>query len=107
MADYDLLSLSPLEFETLIRDLLQTHLKLFLESFGAGRDQGIDLRYAENNGLVVQCKRYSNFDDLFANLKKEILKLRILKPSRYLIATSVSMSPERKRRYLIYSSHFY
>jgi len=43
---YDFKLLSAYDFEILVRDLLQKHLGIFLQSFKSGRDQGIDLRYA-------------------------------------------------------------
>jgi len=60
MPQYDFRSLSPIDFEILARDLLQKQLKLTLESFKAGRDSGIDFRYARAKGdLIVQCKHYA------------------------------------------------
>lgn len=98
MTNYDLLSLSPFEFEALVRDLLQLHLGLQLESFGPGKDEGIDLRYIEEGGIIIQCKRYADFGNMLQNLKKETVKLEALKPNRYIIATSLSLSPDRKKR---------
>lgn len=47
MADYDFTTcLSPLDFELLSKDLLEAELGIQLEIFSAGRDKGIDLRYA-------------------------------------------------------------
>ena len=43
---YDFLPLSPLDFEELVRDLLQAELNIRLESFGPGTDKGIDFRMA-------------------------------------------------------------
>jgi len=43
---YDFRTLSPLDFEELVRDLLQAELQIRLESFSPGRDQGIDFRFA-------------------------------------------------------------
>jgi hypothetical protein len=43
---YDFKTLSPLDFEDLVPDLLQAELDIRLESFGPGRDQGIDCRHA-------------------------------------------------------------
>ncbi len=60
MADYDFRSLSPHDFEMLSRDLLQKSLEVSLESFTAGRDSGIDLRYRHGSvNLIVQCKHYA------------------------------------------------
>lgn len=96
MTNYDFNILSPYEFELLTRDLLQLHLDIFLESFGEGADQGIDLRYSKGKLLIVQAKRYKTFNNLFTNLKKEVKNVKKLNPERYIIATSVSLSPANK-----------
>lgn len=96
MAAYDFSTLSPYEFEELTRDLLQAEWNIRLESFGQGSDGGIDLRYAEGDNLIVQCKRYRDFEGLFQILKGELTKVKKLQPSRYIIATSASLSPNQK-----------
>jgi len=98
MPDYNFLNLSPPEFEDLTKDLLQKHLKITLESFTAGRDNGIDLRYSQEytNQIVIQCKRYKDFSSLISNLKKEVEKVEKLKPKRYIISTSVGLTPNQK-----------
>lgn len=97
---YDFKSLSAYDFEILVRDLLQKHLKIFLESFKSGRDQGIDLRYAaaQNKSLMVQCKHYAEtgYSGLLVALKKETAKVKRLDPARYCVATSVPLSPGNK-----------
>ena len=116
MADYDFVaSLSPLDFELLSKDLLEAELDIQLENFSEGRDKGIDLRYAPQCGakhrvfnmarmaieqvqpkLIVQCKRYTKFSDLKATLKRqELAKIQILRPARYVLTTSVSLSPQQ------------
>ena len=100
MRNYDFQSLSPFEFESLSRDLLQKFLKLFLESFGEGKDGGIDLRCSKVQNIIIQAKRYKNFSSLFSNLKKEILKVEQLNPERYIITTSSSLSPKNKEKIL-------
>lgn len=98
MPDYDFLNLSPFEFEELTRDLLQKYYNIYLESFTTGRDGGIDLRYSKgsNNELIVQCKRYKNYSSLKLNLKKEYQKVKILNPQKYILSTSVGLSPLNK-----------
>ena len=100
MADYDFRSLSPRDFELLCRDLLQRVMGVHLESFSAGPDSGIDLRcQTRSENLIVQCKHYveSGFDALRRVLeRKERGKLEVLKPTRYILATSVPMTPKRK-----------
>ena len=82
MPDYDFLNLSTFNFEKLTRDVLQEHYAIDLESFTTGRDGGIDLRYSKekNNDLIVQCKRYNNYNSLKSNLKKEYQKAKTLNP---------------------------
>lgn len=98
MPEYDFLNLSPSEFEELTKDLLQEHLKVILESFTSGRDNGIDLRYSQECGktLIIQCKRYKSYNSLISNLKNEVLKVNKLKPNRYIITTSVELNPDQK-----------
>ncbi|RAJ97586.1 restriction endonuclease [Larkinella arboricola] len=97
MPSYDFLNLSPTEFEEVSRDLLQKKLGILLESFTSGKDGGIDLRYClAGKKIVVQCKRYNNFLSLYNNLKKEKNKLLQLQPTRYIISTSVGLTPNQK-----------
>lgn len=104
MADYDFRSLSPHDFELLCRDLLQKPLGVTLESFTMGRDSGIDFRYRSGGAnLIVQCKHYaeSGYDALARVLAgKERRKLDALKPTRYILATSVGLTPARKEELL-------
>ena len=99
MANYDFKnSLSPLDFEILSKDLLEVELGIRLENFREGRDKGIDLRYAPQHGqsLIVQCKRYATFASLKSELaNKELPKIAKLKPGRYILTTSVPLSPQQ------------
>lgn len=101
MSQYDFHTLSPFDFEELVRDLLQTEFGLLFESFGPGRDLGIDFRFAIAPGdAVVQAKHYagSGFNALLAATKRENAKIDKLKPARYLLATSLSLSPVSKMK---------
>lgn len=96
---YDFHTLSPLDFEELIRDLLQAHWGQTLETFGAGSDGGIDARYLNGpNKTIIQAKHYagSGFNALLKAIRNERPKALALKPTQYVIATSVSLSPDRK-----------
>jgi hypothetical protein len=112
MGGYDFTAcLSPFDFELLSKDLLEAELGVRLENFSEGRDQGIDLRYAPCAGshartmldarheppeLIIQCKRYSKYSDLKSALKNvELPKITRLNPSRYIVTTSVSLSPQQ------------
>lgn len=99
MPSYDfntILSFS--DFECLVRDLLQKHLKIHLECFTEGRDGGIDLRCSTygKNSIIIQAKRYKDFKSLMNELKKEVSKVRKLNPQKYIIATSVGLTPGNK-----------
>ena len=100
MSQYDFRSLSPNDFELLCRDLLQENLGIRLECFSAGPDSGIDLRYhSDSKHIVVQCKHYvgSGFNSLLRKVgQNERKKIDELKPTRYILATSVSLTPNRK-----------
>jgi len=98
MPNYNFLNLSPFDFEELTRDILQKHYDIYFESFTTGRDKGIDLRYSKNrnNDLVVQCKRFNNYNSLKSNLKEECQKVKILNPQKYILSTSVGLTPPNK-----------
>jgi hypothetical protein len=99
MPDYDFHQLTHHDLEILVRDLLQAHWGITLESFKSGRDQGIDLRYAWGpNKMVVQVKHYlrTGLDGLLREVEKEAIKVDRLKPSRYIFATTVPLSPADK-----------
>lgn len=101
MPRYDFKSLSGQDFEELVRDLLQAEWKIALEAFRSGRDQGIDFRYApaDNGATIIQCKHYatSGFAKLLTNLRtNELPKVQRLSPARYVVVTSVSLTPGNK-----------
>jgi hypothetical protein len=100
---YDFRSLSPLDFENLVRDLLQEEMGVLLESFGPGKDGGIDFRFAKAGAsIVVQAKHYldSRPDGLVRAARAENAKVAALLPTRYIFATSASMTPALKNRIL-------
>jgi hypothetical protein len=101
MPNYDFRVLSPIDFENLVRDLLQKQLKITLESFSSGRDTGIDFRYisALRKKFIVQCKHYpdSTFSTLLSQLRKhELPKVTKLSPDRYVFVTSQALTPGKK-----------
>lgn len=101
MPRYDFKSLSSRDFEELIRDVLQAEWDVALEAFRTGRDGGIDLRYARADGgaTIIQCKHYaaSGFAKLLAHLRDaERPKIARLGPPRYVVATSLSLTPGNK-----------
>ena len=106
MTTYNLSQISDFEFESLCRDLLQAELGLSLELFAPGRDRGIDIRYigivdGEEHTIVAQCKRWdeNSFNNLLSHLARvELPKIQELAPNRYVLMTSVRLSPVRKDR---------
>ena len=103
MPNYDFKTLSDFDFELLVRDLLQEELGITLESFKQGKDSGIDLRFsqAKSKDLIVQCKHYasSSISQLLSHLrKKEYSKITLLSPGRYILATSLGLSPDDKHK---------
>lgn len=81
MLDYTLSKLPSAEFEQLCRDLLQKRDEVFIESFKDGRDGGIDLRYAKcrEQNIIVQAKCYQTWTELKPTLRKEAVKVKLLK----------------------------
>jgi hypothetical protein len=71
-----------------------------LENFKRGPDSGIDLRYCPNkdHSLIVQCKHYaeSSFAQLRRVIKEELEKVKKLDPERYIVATSLGLTPNNK-----------
>lgn len=102
MPSYDFSQLSPFDFEMLVHSLLESEWAFPLEGFKAGRDGGIDLRYAcatSKRETIVQCKHYvqSGFSKLYSHLKaSELPKISALAPDRYVLVTSVGLTPANK-----------
>ncbi|QRM40482.1 hypothetical protein F3X89_21920 [Rhizobium rhizogenes] len=99
MPDYDFHQLSAHDLEILTRDLLQAEWKVAIENFKAGKDGGIDLRYAQGpSNVIIQLKHYhkTGFDGLCRDLAKESVKVEKLNPSRYILVTSIPLSPGNK-----------
>lgn len=102
MPDYDFHTISPVDFETLTRDLLQARDGIIIQSFKTGRDGGIDLRYAtDSENHVIQCKHYrkSGLAALVREVRKEAPKIARMRPAptRYILSTSVELSDANKR----------
>ena len=98
---HDFRTLSPLDFEELVRDLLQEELGLRFESFGSGPDLGIDFRFSVASGkAIVQVKHYldSGAEALLRAARRENDKVAKLKPGRYLFVTSLSLTPVMKSK---------
>ncbi|WP_298504492.1 restriction endonuclease [uncultured Maribacter sp.] len=99
MNEYTFLNLSSFEFENLSRDILQEKLGFYFESFTSGQDGGVDLRASScyDNNIIVQAKRYTRFSNLKSTLKKEIENVKKLAPNRYILTTSIGLTPLNKK----------
>ena len=98
---YDFRTLSPVDFEELVRDLVQAEFGIRCESFGPGKDLGIDFRFSLAQGSgIIQAKHYvgSGPDALLGAARKENDKVAKLHPLRYILATSISLTPVLKAR---------
>lgn len=102
MTTYDFRALSPEDFVRLCSDLIHAELGGRLESFTTGPDSGIDFRLALSNGLVIgQCKHYADspFRTLLAKVRnQELPRVRRLSPDRYILTTSLGLTPRNKRQ---------
>lgn len=91
-------NLSPPDFEDLCRDILRAETGQRFSAFGAGADGGVDGRHSKGtDSTILQCKHYFNstFSQLKTVLKKEVPKIDLLKPSRYIFMTSQSLTTAR------------
>lgn len=101
--EYDFSSLNDRDFEALSLDLLAKHFQTRIERFKPGKDGGVDGRWFASNGkeIVVQCKHWaqSGVDRLISHMAgAEKKKLDKIRPTRYLLATSVPLSRANKAR---------
>ncbi len=100
--NYNFSSINDKDLEDLTRDLLSKDLNTNFQSFKKGRDKGIDLRYStvgNENEIIIQVKHYpgSKYSNLKSDLKnKELPKIEELQPKRYLVVTSLPLSPTNK-----------
>lgn len=104
MANYDFSTLNDKDLEILVCDLFTREFSVNFQSFKVGKDKGIDLRYSTNNSeneIIVQVKHYlkSGFTQLINTLKSpEKEKVDKLSPKRYILVTSIGLSPTDKEK---------
>jgi hypothetical protein len=100
LPEYDFSTLSPVDFEALTADILNAELAVHVESFGPGRDKGVDLRCAVAGAdVVIQCKHYirGGRSALRRSVQKEVHKWKSARQvGRYILVTSASMTVEFK-----------
>lgn len=96
---YTFSNLSPADFEDLARDAIGLELSVRFEAFALGPDGGMDGRHAASGKkTILQAKHYagSRFPALLSTMKRERTSIERLAPSRYLLATSQSLTPLNK-----------
>ena len=103
MSNYTFSTLNDKDLEELALDLLNAQLKLDLQSFKIGADEGVDLRHStskNDNSIVVQVKHYlkSGYSKLRSDLKnKELEKVKKLNhPSGNLTASASDIHITKK-----------
>lgn len=101
MNDYDFNVLNDKEFEKLCIDLIGRYENTLIERFKSGKDQGIDGRFYSHsiNTVIIQAKHYvgSGLNALMSKLRnEEVAKVKKLDPQRYILLTSVGLSPKNK-----------
>jgi hypothetical protein len=100
MNTYDFKNLSYADFEDLARDLIGKELSVRFEAFTEGPDGGMDGRYSKRGkSIILQAKHYANssISALKTIMKRERRVINKLKPKRYILVTSVPLTPTRKR----------
>ena len=99
----DLENLSHADFEELCRDIAEVLTGGRFEAFGSGPDGGVDGRHSKSGyETILQCKHYlkSTFPNLQRSIQREVEKIEKLKPTRYILLTSHSLTPDRKQKIL-------
>ena len=102
MNDYDFSRLNDKEFEVLCTDLIGAEEGVRFERFKPGRDGGVDGRYFSPNGgeWILQAKHWAAtpLPQLVAHLRSsEAPKVTALKPERYILVVSHSLSRLNKK----------
>ena len=98
---YDFSQLNDKEFEILSVDLLSIVFGKRIERFKPGKDAGVDGRFFAdtNKEIILQSKHYlkSGYKKLISSIEKEIIKIRKLKPDKYIFVTSLPLSRNNKK----------
>lgn len=101
MNNYDFTQLNDKEFESLCCDLMSAKTWKFIQRFKPGKDSWIDWKFYWDKGgtIIIQAKHYikSGIQHLISTLRdKEFCKAKQLSPQRYILMTSVPLSPLNK-----------
>ena len=102
MTSYELSRLNDKEFEALAVKIVEVLIGKKVERFKEGKDQGVDGRFFTVGNVegIVQAKHWerSGISKLLTQLQKtEVPKVEKLKPSRYILVTSVPLSRANKQ----------
>ncbi len=83
-----------IDFERFSRDIIQKREEIPFELTKIGKDKGIDFKHKTNKVFIVgQAKKRKYYKDFIRDLKHEELeKVKRLKPDRYIITTTLSLS---------------
>lgn len=90
-------NLEATEFENLCRDLISEIEDKEFKIYARGKDQGIDFKWEEGSIKIIgQAKHYlnSNKASLISAVKKEKIKLKKSKPTKYIFMTSYDTTSE-------------
>ena len=102
MSYYDFSTLNDKDFLELVVDLLSAEFGNRIERFKSGKDGGVDGRFFSIDGKeeIIQCKHWikSGISALIGSLlsKTELAKVHKLKPQKYFLSTSLSLSRDNK-----------
>ena len=101
METFELSRLTDFDFEAVCKDIFEEEFGVRLEIFATGADAGVDLRHfqANESALIVQCKHWSRSTraKLIEHVEKsEAPKVARLKPQRYVLATSLTLTKSAK-----------
>lgn len=100
MKDYDFRAINDKEFERLTIDLLSKREGVIIERYKPGRDGGIDGFFNSTGMVIIQAKHYVNtgYSGLLSKLRNnELAKVERIKPARYILITSVGLTPDNKK----------
>ncbi|CAM1343359.1 nSTAND3 domain-containing NTPase [Tenacibaculum amylolyticum] len=83
-----------IDFERFSRDIIQEREGVAFELTKIGKDKGIDFKYKTDKVFIVgQAKKRKYYKDFIRGLKhEELKKVKRLKPDRYIITTTLSLS---------------
>lgn len=92
-------NLNHYEFEELCCDIATKKLGIPVRMFAQGTDGGVDIRdSSSNNEIVIQVKHHKNPSNLYLGLEKELKNVKVLKPKKYYVMTSIPLSSEMRKK---------